>query len=655
MQSATQTKTKKITAFLIITILAGIIPTSFVRTANAQFAVIDTALIGTVTSAAASELAAKTAQTVAVNLVLNNPLDQAALAGVRASSSACEGIEQAEQTVNTTDALGDFSVIGGSPAQTVKLTAKLTALQAVLACRRATLTAIDALIPSSVAGAQSYAKKQAEISVEINSLKTRFESLKQQQTAEIKDVLKAVMVRIILTVSKNLTTQMVNKMVEKYKIQDYLAYGDALTTQVYSMKYINENFDGDARQQMMVRSLLQSEKFPEKIKTVQSFANSKAQEYLGSACGVGAGVSADDQNYFLKCLAAYGAPQNNPDYHVLNAVSQAQAATASAQATTAAEISQSDGFAPPRNCQGSLAMQNQIDAQYDQVFAEKDIAIATVNKLKFALSQNPPKTTQEAVNVAQAAADQAIANANALGEKSDSPIIDVCEAIDSPAKFVSDSISKFLQKNLVDDTDLKPDNLPFYATFLSDVASNFLTNILTGGKSTSQVLKEAGVGALNGTLIAVGSAGTNTGTGTGSTPNPVGDVTITAKSSTGVIGTTLVSGQSYSLLIDFTSLIGANADPNFKPARMTISGLAGGTNQVTLTAAERTSGKVELAGLDNITQGFTLTVQLYGPNTQDNPSGVPLGLNGGWRQAFTVSRVNGASVILLRGPEVSYR
>lgn len=437
-------------------------------------------------------------------------------------------------------------------------------------------------------------------------------------------------------------------MVEKYKIQDYLAYGDALTTQVYSMKYINENFSGDARQQMMVRSLLQSEKFPEKIKTVQSFANSKAQEYLGSACGVATGANSSDQNYFLKCLAAYGSAQNNPDFHVLNAVSQAQAATSSAQATTAAEISQSDGFAPPRNCQGSLTMQNQIDTQYDQVFVEKDIAIATVNKLKLALSQTPPKTTQEAVNIAQAAADQAIANANALGEKSDSPIIDVCEAIDSPAKFVSDSISKFLQKNLVDDTDLKPDNLPFFATFLSDVASNFLTNILTGGKTTSQVLKEAGVGALNGALIgAVTANGGGSGTGTVN-PNPVGSVSIYAQPRSGGARTTaLVAGQNYSIIIDFADI----ADEGLRRVVVRGLGVDGGTNNLTLSAQELAAKKVQF-DYTPAPGPFTLSATFYGPQPAGQTGEKQLGP---YSQNFTVSQVNGANVIMLRGPEVTPR
>lgn len=647
---ATQTKTKKIIAFLIITMLAGFIPTGFVvREANAQIAVIDAAVVGStsgttaaVTSVAAAELAAKAVQTTTTVLVINNPADQAALAGVRASSAACDGIDQAEQVAATSDTFGDFSVIGGSPAQAVRLAAKLAALQAVLACRQAMLSAIDALIPTSSVGATSYSKKQAEISVEINSLKTRIESIKQQQTAEIKDVLKAIMVRIILTVSKNLTTEMVNKMVEKYKIQDYLAYGDAVATQVYSMKYINENFAGDARQQMMIRSLLQSEKFPEKAKTVQAFANSKAQEYLGTACGVGAGVDPNDANYFMKCLAAYGAPQSSPEFHVLQANSQAQAAMASAHNTTAAEIAQSDGYAPSRNCQGSIAQQKQIDDQYDQVYAEKDIAIAAAAKLKFALNQNPPKTTKEEYDRAQAAADQAIANAESLNEKGD-PIIDICEAIDSPAKFVSESIGKFLEKNLVQDTDLKTDNLPFYAAFLSDVASNFLTNILTGGKSTSQVLKEAGVGALNGGLLAINTPPASTGTGTGTTTNPVGNVNIYANLASGGPQTTaMVAGQNYIITLDFAEI----ADEGL--TRVLISGLtvAGGTNNLPLDQFDQAAKKVQF-NYTPVPGPFTLRATFFGPQPSGSTGEKQLGP---YSQNFTVSQVNGAVTLLPRGP-----
>lgn len=651
MKLANNTKTNKVILALVIFLLAGVLPVGSVKSAQAQIAVYDAAVAGTttattgaVTSAAAQELIAKTTQTTAINLVLNNPTEQATLAGIRNGDRACDGIEKAEATVNTSDQFGDFSVIGGSPAQTVKLTAKLAALKAVIACREAMLKNIDVLVPTSVTGAQSYAKKQAEISVELNSLKTRYESLKQQQTAEIKDVLKAMMVKIILSVSKNLTTEMVNKMVDKYKISDYLAYGDAVASQVYSMKYINENFAGDARQQMMIRSILQSDKFPEKIKTAQAFANSKAQEYLGTACGVKTGADTNDDNTFIKCLAAYGAPQADPRFQFLNAVDQAQSAKTAAQASAQAELSQSDGFAPPRNCSGSLATQQQIDTQYDKAAADKNIAESVVAKLEAALKAVPPKTTQEEVDKAKTARDQAIANLNALtgnvsvgadGKTTSSPIIDICSAIDSPAKFVSNSIGDFLEKHLVSDTDLKTDNLPFYATFLSDVASNFLTNILTGGKPNSQVLKEAGIGALNGTLIGLtqhngggtdssGGTGTGTSTGTGTTGpgiNPGGgnlDTGILSayivRTGTSTRTTQLTAGQSYDLVVDISQV---QSRLNTAPLRFKVVDEGGGVNlEGAISDNDRARGNFVLTfTAGNHTGQFTINV--YGQIAPD--------------------------------------
>ncbi len=666
------TRFKSLTTLLIISVLVGTIPTSFSRAQIiAPLPVIDASVAGTtaattaaVGTAASAELAAKTAQTTSLILVVNNPADQAALRGVTgASTAACEGIKQSEEIASTADSFGDFTLIGGGAAQATKLTAKINALQVVKTCRTAQLTAVSALVPTSATGAESFSKKQNELSTEIAALDTRIESLKQQQTAEVKDVLKAVMVRIVLNLSKSLTTEVVNKLVDKYKITDYLAYGDALATQVYSMKYINENYSGDARQQMMIRSLLQSEKFPEKINTVKSMANDKANEYLGQACNVASGTTAQDDNYFLKCLAAYGSPQANPIFHTTQAYDQAQAANAAGQASANSELSQSNGFAPPRNCEGSLGMQNQIDSQFDASAQTKDVAVLAAQKLKNALDMVPPRTTREEYQKAQAAADQAIANSLALGKQTSNPIIDICKGIDSPSSFVSDSIDKFLQKALVSDTDLKTDNLPFYASFLADVSSNFLTNILTGGKSSSQVLKEAGVGALNGALVGVLQSGQSQGT-TGTPANPMGTVVIYARPEDSQTRTTnLVVGKAYVMGINFKELIATTAngkDPIFNPYKLVISGAADDSEvEMLITEEEFKAGNKAFDFTPGKAGTYNIRVKVAAKGT-DGKGDVPLGE---WSQKFTVSGavkgdatfIPSNSAVMPRGPQVTFR
>ncbi len=587
--------------------------------------------------------AAIAANTAAIGLLLNNPADAAALLTIRGSETACQGIDRAEQISNTSDQLSNFSIIGGSSTEAVSLSARILALKTVLTCREAVLTALDTTSAASISvvGAQNFQKKQNELNAEITTLKTRVENLRAQQSASIKDVLKAVMVKIILNLNKNLTTELVNKMVSKYKISSYLEYGNALATQVYSMKYINENFTGDARQQMMIRSILQSSKFPEKIKTAQSLALSKAQEYTSSACqATVADYNSSNSSDFWECISKLGNENSSPQYNYFQAVDQANQAASAGQVAAAQEVSQSDGYAPPRDCSGSLTQQKQIDASFDAATAEVSTAANVSARLTSALGNG--QTTTAEVAKAETAYKAAVAKLNALPKSTSSPIIDICKAIDSPAKFVADSIQKFLGKHLDEAADLKSDNLPFYANFLADAASNFLTNILTGGKSTSQVLKEAGIGALNGTLIGVSQTGTSGG-GTTGTPTPPGgsfNLYVTPTGSTNRV-TSVIPGQSYTLHADFSSIGGLSA----KSIRM--QGFASVDDHL-ITDAERQAGGIQYIfdAAAGSQYRFTATLTFFNSNPGDALT---------TSLTVPVSSVQGASTILPRGPQISFR
>lgn len=664
--------------FVLIVLCVGlVVPLIPVKQTEAQWVVefgpTATSLIGgivtaTGTTAIATSATALTTGVVGAGSVTVGTMRASLGATCQTTITTLEATDVASTIIDTSSSAA-LEAIGGGALEFGKISAKIAKATAAKVCVDSYVLVLSNAPGITLQQGSELAREQDKYTKISASLKQTIEDLSAQQSASVKEILKAFMIKVILNVSKSLTTEVVNKLVDKYKITDYLAYGDALATQVYSMKYINENYSGDARQQMMIRSILQSEKFPEKINTVKSMANDKANEYLGQACNVASGTTAQDDNYFLKCLAAYGSPQANPIFHTTQAYDQAQAANAAGKDSASSELSQSNGFAPPRNCEGSLGMQNQIDSQFDASAQTKDVAVLAAQKLKNALDMVPPRTTREEYQKAQAAADQAIANSLALGKQTSNPIIDICKGIDSPSSFVSDSIDKFLQKALVSDTDLKTDNLPFYASFLADVSSNFLTNILTGGKSSSQVLKEAGVGALNGALIGVLQTSAQ-GQGTTGTPaNPTGEVEIYVRSpNSQARATTLVSGQPYVLTINFKNLVATSTnskDPVFNPYRAVISGVSGDSDRnVTLTAQDLSSGNLIFDF--TATRTFTVKIQFYAKGTeQTGPGDIPINTSGGWTKSFTVTgSVNGAvtltpssptTVIMPRGPQVSFR
>ena len=393
-----------------------------------------------------------------------------------------------------------LSLIGGGGFEASSLTVEIKTLEKELGCINLQISVLQKKPIQTVLGGQELQREQALYERAKAAIEQRLETLNARTSAGWKGMAKALMVRTLLSLNKSLTTRVVNDLVQKYKIDDYLAYGDAVATQVYAMKYIDQNYQGDPRTQMMMRSLIQSEKVPEQARVAASFANQQAKQYMGSACsGVG---QLDAQNPdSLHCLSAMGQVEASPTYRYLKAVDMAGQVKGEAVKTAQAEISQSDGYAPPRDCSDSLSQQKQLDAKIQATASEAEAAEAVLDKLNEALKSG--QTTQAEVDKAQAAFYAADTKLVELPQEIDTPVIDICKAIDSPGKFVAGSVQKFLDQHLEQASQMQSDNLPAYMTFMSDMASNFLTNLLTGGKSSSKVFKEAGLQGLNN---AVGSA-----------------------------------------------------------------------------------------------------------------------------------------------------
>ncbi|HMR54984.1 MAG TPA: hypothetical protein PKD34_00110, partial [Candidatus Doudnabacteria bacterium] len=563
---------------IVILVAALISPVILTKEAEAQFVV----EFGPAATSLVSGILAATVSTAATT----GPVGVGAttVSTARATIGAtCFATLTALDTADIATVLSDttssaaLSVIGGDSFELTKISGKIAAATTAKGCVDTYLEVLSAIPGVTLETSSELFREQEKYTKISSSLRTQIQDLSEQQSASVKDVMRAFMVKLVLNLNKNLTTNLVNNLMDKYKINDYLAYGDALATQVYAMKYIDQNYTGDARTQMMMRSLIQSPKAPEKARIAANFANQQAREFIASSCG-SAGALDSSNRTSLDCLAAYGNVEASPMFKYMNALDTANQIQAQANQTAQAEIAQSNGYAPPRDCSGSLSQQQQLDSQLQAVSAERDAAEAVLVRLQQALAQG--QTTQAEVDRAEAAFFAADTKLVELPQEVNSPIIDICKAIDSPGSFVGNSIQKFLDQHIDQTSQLKSDNLPFYASFLSDVAGNFLTNLLTGGKSTSQIFKEAGVQALGGgiaSLPSILSSGNNSSGGPLTSQGlSEGDVQIYARSASGNDRTNvLVGGQPYVLVIDFSGLIarpGTNEDPVFNPVRTVISG-----------------------------------------------------------------------------------
>jgi hypothetical protein len=404
--------------------------------------------------------------------------------------AAVDTFDTAKASTNFLTSLA-FGLIGESEFDAVKIEAELKTVGAAKVCVASYLKGSIGVPSVTQAVADDMIRTQLTFQHLDSVYGERIEMLTSRQSATMKQILRAVMLKILQNVEKDLTTRVVNGLVQKFKISNYLQYADALGGQVYAMDYINKNFEGDARQQMMVRQLVQSRLVggQDGVMVAKAFAQDKAEQFIGYDFK---NLDVTDPNMYLK-LADLGSPNANPDYHEAVAQEQSITAYASGLANANLEISNGKGFLPPRDCSGSVSEQQALD-QKQLELGRKYLAAQQVYAK---LVQATPKVKPADLAQAKEALDAVQTELRALPQEVSKPVVEICKAIENPGGAVADQINSFLTKHLTEATDFKPENLPFFATFLSDVASNFITNIVTGGKGSGQLLKEAGLGILD--------------------------------------------------------------------------------------------------------------------------------------------------------------
>ena len=203
----------------------------------------------------------------------------------------------------------------------------------------------------------------------------------------------------------------------------------------------------------------------------------------------------------------------------------------------------------------------------------------------------------------------------------------------------------------------KAKGLPFYANFLADVTSNFLTNILTGGRDKSQVLKEAGVAALNGTIVSMSQAVAQGGSSTGTTGTEI----LQASNKVSIVAyqlgvenakpvTTLAPNTSYRFVIDFNG-----AQDLYRASHYLIQGITGSTDRKEFSREQLATHRIEQDyTVSSQTSSVNLIVRFY-----ENNEATPYFSA---QQKFTVSgTVNGLettepySAFMPRGPVASLR
>lgn len=398
----------------------------------------------------------------------------------------------AEQTAGFLGTLSSgFSLISGGATEATQLAAQVKILEKKLACLlgvkqgliagRAgalTITSLDQITAS-------IAKSEAKI----NTVTQRLDNLRARQNAKFADVMKAFFVKFLLDTNRIVTTRLVNQLVGRFKIDRYFSYTQALAMQIYAMDYVRNQYPTDTSQQLILRTILQSN-FLQKNNTfagISSMIDAKARQNLGFDVGT---QSVFDSNFYNN-MASAGKMQNNYGSLFFTYMSVARQAQAAGQGTAQSEIAGGQGFASNWNCGSALDQQRNIDLQTSQLLNKTNNSFLIFRQLE----QN--KAKPEEIEKAKKAWQDNGATLNALPEKVGSPVLRICE-LQNPGGFIGKSINSYLDQHLQQSSNLKADNLPAFYSFLEGVALNFVNNIISGGKNAGKnVLTDAALTLAN--------------------------------------------------------------------------------------------------------------------------------------------------------------
>ncbi|MDE2311537.1 MAG: hypothetical protein KGJ93_00400 [Patescibacteria group bacterium] len=451
---------------------------------------LDPATTGTLTAIAGSTAASATLLGTIQASVGVPGVTSALVSGLLSGAgSVCSNVSQLQEIAGTADTFSSFSLIGGSAAEATQITSKIASLIALRACDNAQLEILKKAPAGSLLAAQELTRRMNALSSEMNSLDQRIEALKARQSASFKDVLRAIAVKLLLTYSQQLTTKLVNSLIAKYKISNYLKYADALSTIIYTSDYVKKNYPGSA-DQMILRSILLSQPVQGQVLPL---VREQAKQNLGF---IPDQLAFSDPNYYVK-MAQIGFGKNDP--YFLTTTFNGQAAEAKAQGDLMAqqEVSQSKGFLPVRDCNGAVNQQQTMDQNYAQLANQYDFNYDVQQKLAAAYKLNPTDATKAQLDQATTAMQTSIDRLTSFPKQVSTPILDLCAGITNPGAFVGDSLTGYLQKQIDQSMNLNNANLPFYGQFIMGVATNFLNNIIQGNKNNLQLLTETGIQAGN--------------------------------------------------------------------------------------------------------------------------------------------------------------
>lgn len=407
------------------------------------------------------------------------------------------------------------AIIGGGGTLAARLLAEITAYNAFLDCALPILATLDTppLVPPNAYTSTLKQQLITQIKADMQTYQDKLKTAQARYNVASQNIWKALLITILLNTTRVVADQLVNKLVNNYKIANLKAYTDSVATLMYDNQFIRDNFP-DNQGQLMARSILENPLFRTQVPPGIFVQADTALGYTS--------LGTDDPNFYTN-LAKAGFASTNPFYLHTAYVGGVNLSHGTALVTAQAHIAQGSGYKAPVNCAGSLAQQKQIDqaskAASDQL-ANRQALLDNLTQAKN-LGQNVSAgdlaKAQADYNAALAAWNNipfAVTGNNAAGNAAagggnnteGSAAIVMCEAVNSPAVLVNQGIdAMFKSLNLGQYTD---SNLPGFLSALSGIATQIGSSMVLGGLSGKSVNVNENLSAGLGAGVAATQAAT---------------------------------------------------------------------------------------------------------------------------------------------------
>ncbi len=542
---------------------------------------------------------------------------------------------QVNKILTTADQINQWTFGGlsslsptGKAEQIALIKSKITQLTTARTCIQAQIDDLNKVSPISVLQAQQVQTALDGLTKQKNTIDLRVDALNDQLNIATQSLWKTILIASLLSVSKSLSTTMVNKLVNNYKINDFTKYAEAVATQVYDNEFIQNNSSGSAADQLILRSMLTN---PVAQSEIQSAVYQRASDSLGFIPST-VDSSSNNSNFYIQ-MANVGTAGNSPFVQQMVLADAAQRSHSQAVSTAQAEIAQSNGLKTPRTCGATLQQQKTIDASYKAANDKVQYQQKELTRLQD--SRDSGLTVKDS-DIAQAQADlntaikqmQAVPN-NSLDAKGNAAI-DICTAITSPPSLINQGINEAFKAITNNMYNYNSDNLPEFVNIISGIASQVSNSLIFGGNnSASKILDENLAPAAAAASYAVNFA-------TAELQNKESNglsITVTRTDDGSKTGS-----ATYSIKWDAKSVDGANLTTVIGPGLpLNTSGLISASLTGATTATVSTTGTL------------TFTAVAYGVNKSDVKASVSVQVN--------PSQVAGASIARplesIRGPSVN--